>query len=84
MEQYLKEFSDFVTALSFIFVLKGFLTHPYTFFMRRTRLAHKGRSFVLNNFLGSLDKYTRKLFWFSVLWLIIKYQDLLRGFYEKI
>ncbi len=67
----------YITILAFIMVSKGILTSLYVFIAKRTRLATKGRKFILTKWFGQNDINSQKIFWLSVLWLTIKYWSLL-------
>lgn len=70
----------YLTVLSILIVSHGFCIFPYVFIMRKTRFAHKGRSFILNKLFGSYSKNTWIIFWLSVLWIIVYFFDFIRNF----
>lgn len=73
---------NYITTLSIIIIIRGLFIHPYLFIMRRTKLKTKGRRFFLNKWLSTYNDNTWKMFWLSALWLIVKYFDFIKGFYN--
>ena len=63
----------FLSVVSIIIVLKGALTPLYMKYMRGTKIAKKGNSFVLNKMFFKSPKNLYYFFWASVIWLIVSY-----------
>ena len=73
---------NYITVLSIIIIIRGLFIHPYLFIMRKTNLKTKGRHFFFNKVLANYTEKTWLFFWLSALWLIVKYFDFIKGFYN--
>lgn len=64
---------DYFAVIAFLICLRGLIIFPYLYVQRRTNLQNLGRTFKFNAWFGSYSKDTWKIFWLSLIWLIVYY-----------
>lgn len=69
----------FFNCLAIYFIINGIMSYLYPKILRKTKYRHKGRKFILTRLFGTSSAWTWRLFWGSLLFIII---GLIKGEYQ--
>lgn len=65
----------YITVCAIVIIIRILLILFYVPIMQNTSLAQKGRKFFFNRYFGSTNDNTWRMFYASLLWLIVYYYE---------
>ncbi len=71
---------DYFTIMAVLIVIRGLFIPIYIFISKRTKLKNKNSDFILNKWFNSYNSNTWRIFWASMLWLIVFFFQYIRAF----